>query len=168
MKLAISGPGQAGKGTVSQYISDNWGIRYQQSTSEAAAAVVFRDITKQYSTVEECWADRANHREEWGQIIADFNQPDGIGLYRQMAGQNDIFDGIRRRAELQKCKEVGLVDKVVWLNRPNIPLDASLDYGDEEADYIVDNSTTIEDLYSRLNLLWAKLELTQGTERCKQ
>jgi len=55
----------------------------------------------------------------WADIIYKHNAPDGITLYRDMLeGGEVIFCGIRRLAELRACQQAGIVQYVVWIDRP--------------------------------------------------
>ena len=164
MRLAICGHSRHGKETVSRYIAAKTGLRYKQSTSEAIAAVVFEKIVTSaaYSSAHECWQNRHNHRAEWARIIWEYNQPDGITLYRDMLVENDIFDGIRKTSELHAVIEAGIAHLAIWV-------DASQRVEPEGADscqvsvddclIVIDNNGTLEHLYSQLdalcsNLLW--------------
>jgi hypothetical protein len=81
-----------------------------------------------------------------------------------MLHQNDILDGIRKASELQACKEAGIVHITIWVDaserHPPEP-SSSCEIGPEDCDIVVDNNSTIEDLYSRLDRIVEK-EHTHG------
>ena len=158
MRIAIVGPGRSGKTTASEWLADHTPLRYVESTSAAAATVVcgHPSLRDRYGSLEECYADRRNHREQWRDIILDYNQPDGLRLYREMIQRNDILDGIRDPRELQACRAAGLVDVVVWIER-NAPADRSLGFGPEVADFVVDNTGDFERLHRGLGELARRL-----------
>lgn len=118
MILAVCGYGTHGKGTFCQLLAGLTTLRYTQSTSEAAAEVVFAAIGTRYgyANSHECWLDRRNHRAEWFDIIREYNKPDGMTLYREMLKTQDILEGIRDSFELRTLKEAGLVQKSVWIS----------------------------------------------------
>jgi len=118
MRLAICGHGQHGKGTVAEWLRDNTPLRYHQSTSEAASELVFSQIGAKYGYADpaSCFADRRNHRPEWAEIIWRHNQPDGVTLYEDMLGKNDILEGIRQADELKACRRLGIVDWSIWVD----------------------------------------------------
>jgi hypothetical protein len=162
MRLALVGPGRSGKTTAARWLAEHTPLRYVESTSAAAAKLVCGHPSMQgrYRTLEECYADRRNHREQWRDIILDYNRPDGLRLYRDMVRENDILDGIRDPRELRACREAGLVEAVVWVRR-DVPADPSLGFGPEVADYVIENDGTFPELYGRLGELarWLGVEL---------
>ena len=160
MRLAIVGPGKSGKTTASRWLAEHTPLRYAGSTSAAAAEVVCNHPTMRgrYATQEECYADRRNRRQEWRDIILEYNQPDGLRLYREMVRESDILDGIRDARELQACRDAELVDVVVWMQR-DVPTDPSLGFAPQVADYVIENNGSFEQLYAKLRELCERLRL---------
>lgn len=152
MRIAVCGHGRAGKDTVSEWLRDNTGLRYTGSTSQAAARVVMSNMNAAghaYASVEECWNDRHNHRTEWRDIIWAYNGPDGMALYRDMAAENDILNGIRSIKELAACKRSGLIDAAVWVSAP-VPIDLSNEIRPNHCQYVIKNCGSTPDLYREL------------------
>lgn len=120
VRLALCGAGRAGKDTAALWLANNTTLQYKQSTSQAAAEVVFAQIAAiyGYATVDEAFNDRHNHRDEWYDIIRKYNEPDGLRLYREMLPENDIINGIRDGKELLACQQTGIVDLSIWISRP--------------------------------------------------
>lgn len=135
-------------------------IAYNGSTSEAAAALVFRKIGQEmgYETQEACFADRHSHRKLWAEIIWEYNKPYGITLYEDMLKASDILNGIRRTGELSALRDRKMIDWVVWIDR-DVPEDPSLEMGSEVADFIIPNNNTLERFYKRLDDLAAELRI---------
>lgn len=150
-RIAICGPGRAGKDTVANWLAQNTTLRYAGSTSEAATAIVYATIKDQFDYVSEaaCFADRHNHRKLWAECIWQYNQPYGITLYTDMLVISDILNGIRRGPELQALKDRGMLDLVIWIDR-DVPVDPSLEMTSNVADIIIPNNGTIEALHARL------------------
>lgn len=151
LRIAVCGYGRHGKNTVAKHLADMLGLRYAQSTSEAAAMLVFRQIGKRwgYRTAQECWDDRHAHREEWADIIWRYNQPHGISLYEDMLAENDIIEGIRNADELTACKVRGIVDVSVWVDAAKrLPPEGqgSCTLKLEDCDHVIDNNGTHSDL----------------------
>ena len=155
MRIAIGGFGEDGKGTAATTLSRLAGLRYRESTSQAAARLVYDQLRLKYGyqTVEECWDDRRNHRAEWAQIIWDHNRPDGITLYAEMCEDNDIIEGIRNADELQACREAGIIQVAVWIDyshrrSPESPASARI--GADDCDVVIDSPQGLEHLERQL------------------
>lgn len=156
MILGICGHGRHGKGTAAAYIALKTGMRYKQSTSEAAAEMMFSKLQDKYGykTVKEAWDDRVNHRQEWAETIWAYNQPDGLTLYQGMLPDNDILEGVRQRDELQALRDHGIIDLVVWVDgskRNPVESTASCQVSADDADLVIDNNGTLDELKERLD-----------------
>lgn len=151
MRLAICGPGRSGKDTAALFLKEHTTLRYEGSTSEAAAKLCFAQLSHKYgySSVEEAFADRHNHRVEWAEIIWNFNKPDGVTLYEDMLKDSDVLNGIRRSGELDAMRDRYDDLLVLWLDRET-PVDPSLEMGIEVADIVVRNRGTVDDFHKRL------------------
>ena len=157
LKIAVCGYGRHGKETAASYLAKQLGLKYTGCTSQIAAGLVFEKIglKYRYDSVHQCWLDRANHRSEWYDIIREYNQPDGLTLYRDMAATNDIIDGIRNRDELAAAKAAGICDFTVWIDASSrVPPEpeGSCRVGKEDCDYVIDNNGTIEQLYANIDM----------------
>lgn len=127
------------------------GLRYAQSTSMFAAHAVYtRYLHNDYTDFAACYADRRNRRVLWGNLIAELNGPSKCGIYVEMAKTHDIFNGIRRQAELEASRRAGVFDLAVWIARPGVPRDDSLDYGPAVCDIIIPNAGDLAEFDRRL------------------
>lgn len=154
MKLAVIGHGRSGKDSACTWLGSNTTLRYHESTSEAAAQICFEQLRQKYgyTTVEQAFLNRHKHRREWAEIIWRYNEPDGLRLYREMLKTNDILNGIRRAGELQALKESQMLDATIWLDR-DVPEDPSNETRPADADLIISNRGTLEELYAKLTTL---------------
>jgi len=164
--IAICGRGQAGKSTTSKMISELTGFKYMQSTSQALAETIFEKsksgcFGRSFENVQECWEYRSEHRVMWAQLIAEYNKPHGTTLYEDMLQTNDIMDGIRRINELQACRKRNIIDFAIWVEREIAPPDASLNYGPEACDIIINNNGTLNDLHEIINIVCMGLITTR-------
>jgi hypothetical protein len=155
MKLAIVGHGRSGKDTAAEYLASISSLRYVAGTSYWARHLVFSDFAAtgvHYLDAHACWLDRHNHRQRWAKVIGDYNRDDPVQLYRDCLRDQSLLTGIRWRNEMQACRAANLVDAWVWIDRPNIPVDPTMEFGADECDFTIHNSGTLEQFHARLRL----------------
>jgi hypothetical protein len=102
-----------------------------------------------YATLEECYVDRVNHRAEWFDEIAEFNRDDKTRLAREILKSNDVYVGMRRRAEVDACIEQKLFDAILWVDAgKRLPpeSESSMELDFSVADLLIDNNGTESDL----------------------
>lgn len=160
MKLAICGPGGhgggdnggCGKGTAAAVLKDSTPLRYVGGTSFCARFIVFKELRRlgiQYPNVAACYSDRRNHRELWAEIIRDYVRDDPPKRYGHWLIDQDILEGIRRRDELLACKEAGLFDLVIWIERPGCD-DPTCEVTADDCDVSILNTGTLSEFYLRV------------------
>lgn len=151
MKLAIVGPGEAGKDVVGEMLRDMSNLRYVAGTSKFAAGIVFdkwgRDFG--YSSVDDCWVNRRFHRTTWAHHIGEYNRHDPVALYRHCLIDQDMLTGIRWDHERQAIVNAGLVDLWIWVKR-DVPPDPTMEFGEGVCDISIDNNGTLFDLRRKL------------------
>lgn len=153
--LAISGPGKCGKDTVCDWLAENTNLKYSGSTSWYAVDEVrerLKAIGIEYASQRECYDDRENHRQIWADVIDEINSVNKTTLYRRCLVDQQILNGIRDSDELMACRNDGLVDLVIWVDR-DTPNDPTMKYGPELCDVILPNRWDHEALYRRLKRL---------------
>lgn len=154
MKLFIIGHARHGKDTAAEYLRDKYGLSFQSSSHFAAEHVVRPWLAEKgihYSTLEACYADRVNWRTEWYNAICDYNKDDLTRLSKAIFSKYDMYVGIRDRAEFLASKKFATLS--VWVDAfDRLPSnDPTCKILRSDADVVIDNSTTLEDLHSRLN-----------------
>lgn len=157
MKLAISGPGRCGKDCAAEWLGANTSLRYVAGTSYWARHLVFEQLNN-YADADECWRDRHNHRVTWAAIIGEYNRDDPAKLYRDCLREQDILTGVRWRREMQAVNAAGLVDLWIWVERPGIATDPTMEFGAAECDLIVPNAGTLGEYLGR----WKRLARSWG------
>lgn len=163
MKILIIGYGRHGKDTVAEYLRDHYGLTFKSSSMHCAENAVFpalRDIYG-YSTVEECFADRSNHRTEWYDLISEYCESDPARIGREIFEVSDIYCGLRNKRELHAIRNNGLVDVAIWVDRSDLlpPEDkTSNTLKPWMADFVIDNNGTLEQLYRNIDDLYVYLK----------
>lgn len=151
MKLLIIGHGRHGKDTVAANISQHFGMTFM-SSSQAAADIFIYDALKDkygYETPEQCYADRANHRKEWHDLICEYNKKDKARLAKEILKKDDIYVGMRSDEELEECLNQSLFHWVIGVYDPRKPHEPSDSFDIdlwEKADFIIPNAGSLWDL----------------------
>jgi hypothetical protein len=166
LKLMILGYARHGKDTVAEILRDNLGLKFASSSFAAAEKVMrpflaAKGIT--YNSLEECYADRVNHRQDWYEQIKAYNNPDGARLAREIYKDNDIYVGMRSEVELEAVRKEGLYDYSIWVDRSKHVApesSASCSITPAMANWVIDNNGTLEQLkVNTLALYWDLVSL---------
>jgi hypothetical protein len=166
LKLMILGYARHGKDTVAEILRDNLGLKFASSSFAAAEKVMrpflaAKGIT--YGSLEECYADRINHRQDWYEQIKAYNTPDGSRLAREIYKDNDIYVGMRNEIELEAVRKEGLYNYSIWVDRSKHVApesSASCSITPAMANYVIDNNGTLEQLkINTLALYWDLVSL---------
>ena len=162
----ILGYARHGKDTVAEILRDNLGLKFASSSFAAAEKVMrpflaAKGIT--YNSLEECYADRVNHRQDWYEQIKAYNNPDGARLAREIYKDNDIYVGMRSEVELEAVRKEGLYDYSIWVDRSKHVApesSASCSITPAMANWVIDNNGTLEQLkVNTLALYWDLVSL---------
>ncbi len=158
MKLFILGHGRHGKDTVADMLLNRYGLKFKSSSMFCAELVVRPALARDgivYASLEACYEDRANRRARWFDAIDDYNTPDASRLSRAIFGEYDMYVGLRSRREFLVARK--FADLTVWVDA----FERVLPEGAEsctvlrsDADIIIDNSTTEEDLRTRVRAIF--------------
>jgi dephospho-CoA kinase len=156
MKLLIIGHGRHGKDTVSEYLQDNYGMQFKSSSMHCAENAVYPVLKERYgySSVEECYGDRHQHRSEWYDLISDYCKNDLARIGREIFEVSDIYCGLRNVREFHSIKNNGLFDYCIWVDRSHYletEPKSSMSLEPWMADYVIDNNGTLEQLYRNID-----------------
>lgn len=153
LKLVIIGYAGHGKDTVCEILRDAHGYSFASSSQIAAEELIFPALKDKYgyASAKECFADRDNHRQEWFELIKEYNTPDLTKLGRLILSQHDIYCGLRSIEELIAIKEAGLCDYVISVDalqrlRTKEPESSMTVIPWVDDDYIIENNGTLDDL----------------------
>ncbi len=152
-KLMIIGHARHGKDTVCEYLRDKYGFKFQ-SSSEFCVNFLIWPLMPQYSSAEECFNDRENHRQFWYDTISGYNKEDPSRLGKELFATNDIYCGIRNGSELQSLKKLNIIDCIIWVDaskRKEKEEMSSCTVTPEMTDIILDNNGTLDDLYHNID-----------------
>ncbi len=161
-KLLIVGHGRHGKDTVVEMLRDDYGFKFTSSSLFCLHETIWDNWgCAVYDTVEECFDDRANNRTLWAQMISAYNIPDKTNTAATMLSRGyDMYVGMRMIKELEACKEKGVFDHIIWVDRsehlPDEPIE-SMNITEADTDYTIDNNGTLEDLAENVEALMINL-----------
>lgn len=158
-RVLVLGDARHGKDTVAEMLRDRYGLRFSSSSMFCAERVLmpyFASHGVPYASVEECYADRVNHRSTWYDKIQDYNRDDPQRLAREMleAG-NDMYVGMRSAYEFASARR--LFDHVVWVDASGrgVPKEGrdSFDIEFGPGMLLIRNSGTLDDLAAAVDRL---------------
>lgn len=165
MKLFILGFARHGKDTVAEIIRDYSGLTFESSSHIACESVVIphlKELGIEYDSIEEAYADRMHHRTAWYDAITAFNIPDRCKLSTLIFNLHDIYVGIRNREEFLASKHMS--DLAIWVDAyPRVRYDdPTCKIHPNDADVIIKNQGTVEELTSRVHRLMNALRPRGG------
>ena len=163
MNLLILGHRHSGKTELGQRIARRLGTTAHDSSQFMLERVIFPALKDKYSyeTTQECYEDRNNHRDEWFNLIKAFNNPPDR-LTREILSEGSIYVGMRSRDEFTGAHHH--FDAIIWVNaegRVTAEDKTSMELNEEDADYILDNRGSIENLESEIDKLFQWLKGVQ-------
>lgn len=152
-RILILGKGGHGKDTAAEIISDLYGLSFRSSSLAACEKAVLPVLGPKYGykTVDECYEDRRNHREEWKQLITDYNTPDKSRLCREILAECDMYVGMRCADEFAASKE--LFDEIYYVDASErVEIDdptMKIEF-DPSCMTLIDNNETIHEMVKQI------------------
>jgi hypothetical protein len=155
MKILIIGHARHGKTTVADILLNEFDFIYKDSSMASAEIFIYDELKEKYnySSFEECYEDRKQHREEWFNLICDFNFPDKARLAKEILKKADVYVGMRSNDELNECLNQNLFDLIIGVYRPSFPNEPETSFDIniwKHCDIIIPNDGTIDDLYKKV------------------
>ena len=152
-KLLILGYARHGKDTFAEILSSKYDFKFTSSSEFVGREVMWNNwgIAK-YSSFEEMFEDRVNHRILWMEMISAYNTPDKTMTAKTMIERDgfDMYVGMRRLDELEACRKAGIFDFIIWVDRSDHlpPEVSSMDITADncQPDFIIDNNGSLKDL----------------------
>ena len=154
-KLLILGNMRHGKDTFAEILRDEFGLTFQSSSQAAADIFIYEELKDKYNYKDsvECFEDRVNHRQEWHEMIRDYNEPDRAKLAKNILQDNDCYVGMRNHHEITECMNQGLFDLIIWVDASGrLPLEPSESFNIDMscADIIIENNGTFEEFQDKV------------------
>lgn len=145
-KLFILGLGRHGKDFACEILAENFGFKHISSSLFVCEKAVFPTLSKRYgyASIKEAYNDRHNHRDEWFDLISEYNKNDPSRLSMELFQQYDIYCGLRSADELEASRH--LADIVIWIDateRLGVTEETdSITVTKDMADIIIENNGT--------------------------
>lgn len=157
-KLLIIGHGRHGKDTVCEILRDKYGYSFESSSQFCSNLFIYDQLKDkyEYSSEEECYADRHNHRAEWYDAICAYNVPDAATLGREIFQAHNIYCGLRNKREFHAMKNTGVFDYAIWVDRSDyLPEEdsSSMSLKQWMADFTIDNNGSLDELHFNVDQL---------------
>lgn len=156
-KIIITGSAQHGKDTAAEFLRDKYQLPFKSSSYFALDKVIYPVLKDKYgyTTPDECFNDRDNHRPEWYELIVEYNTPVLTRLADELLETNVIYCGLRNIEEFNAIKQKYNIFSI-WIEgdpaKKKEPT-TSLTITADDCDYIVHNTKTLQDLYEGLDVL---------------
>jgi hypothetical protein len=150
MKIAIISHARWGKDTLAEFLNKTHGMTFKSSSEEANELFIFDFLKNKYNytTLQECFHDRVNHRTMWYDLICEYNSVNKTRLAESILSKVDCYVGMRDFGEFEGSLIKKLFDVIIWVDAserlPHEPIESfniPIDY----ADYIVSNNGTLEE-----------------------
>ena len=156
--ICVLGHCRHGKDSLAEIMNEVYGLTFK-SSSQAAADIFLYDALKDkygYTTSEECFEDRVNHRAEWKQLICDYNKEDRAKLAKGILEHSDCYVGMRDRDEIEECLRQEIFDLVIWVDASErLPEEDASSFNIDKscADIIIENNGTFESFKAKVSRL---------------
>lgn len=153
-KLFVCAHGTHGKDEV-LVVAKKFGLTGISSSEFCAQKLLFPLMkdTHNYSTWQECHADRRNHRDIWYTTINDYVKDDLSKLAREIFAEYDIYVGCRDDKEFQASKH--LANRSLWIDAFErtryLEPETSMKITAEMCDDVITNNGTIEEFHQTLH-----------------
>ena len=159
LRLCIVGPGRSGKDVAAEWLVANTTLRYGGPCSWFIASHI---ASQDGVTREQAYAARHRDvatRERWRAAGDKLREQDPAALARASLADGDLVVGVRAAVEMAATR--CLTDFIIWIDRPGIPDDPTLEFGEEVADVILPNRWGLAEYHERLKRLATALGIVQ-------
>lgn len=152
LKLFVVGHGEHGKDTFCEVLQDYFNVKFKSSSMHACEKIIYPLLKDKYSSIQECYDDRRNHRVFWADAITEYNEKDKSRLSREIFSEYDIYCGIRKKEELDVSRN--LADLVIWVDgydRTNyLETEGSMTISKSDADIVLYNNESKQSFINKV------------------
>ena len=148
-KLLIIGNARHGKDSLAETLRDHFELKFLSSSRAASNIFIYNELKDKYAytSSEECFEDRINHRSEWYDLICDYNKDDKARLAKDILKESDCYVGMRDKEEIDECIKQGLFDLIIWVDaseRIQLEHSSSFNIHKRYAHIIIENNESLE------------------------
>lgn len=166
-KLVVTGLAGHGKDTVCEILRDIHGFTFESSSRILLNEVIFPVLQAKYdyNNADECYNDRTSHRQDWFELLKEYNKDDKSKLGKLIFSNYDIYCGLRNIEELEAMKASNMFSYVIWVDasaRLGITESSnSITITKNNADYILPNNLNLNMLELEINWMidWVQKNL---------
>jgi len=145
MKILVLGYTRSGKTEATRMLGRILGVKVVDSTSK----YIIRDFAaKKGLDPEKILADKETYRKQLWEYGLARQQKDAAYPVDEAVREADVVSGVRTRRQLGVVRP--LFDKVIWVDRPGVDGGFSDELVADDADEVVKNDSTLEDLEKKL------------------
>ncbi len=148
--IGFCGHSRCGKDTAAEYLCYLTDMQYGGSNSSVVAKYIAWGLGADTDVV---WQKRHQNAAYWRKWLDTFRGTDYSRVNRMLLSNGDVSVGTRGREELCTSRRKGVIDIAVWIDRPGIAIDPTLEYSAGDCDLSVVNGGTIEEFQAKLRNL---------------
>lgn len=158
MKILILWKSQSGKDTLAEIWQEHFWLSFI-SSSRYACKFIYPQLKDKYgyTSEEECFADRVNHRWERYDLINEYHDGDRTKMTAEILEINDCYVWMRNIEQFKACKH--MFDLIIRVNASK-RLEEKKGYvwiSRQEADLSISNNWTLEQFKDKAIRLWSQI-----------
>lgn len=160
--LTVVGHGKSGKDAFARMLHDFVGsrVRFRDGTSSRLTPLVrplYGQVAPGSTTVadyeqrvrDRVYDDRRKLRTLWYELGNVITREEPAFLVAATRQDNDVIVGVRRKVEFEAAKRLGIVTTAVWIERPGVEPDRTLELTEADCDITVRNDGDMNRLRER-------------------
>ncbi len=156
--ILILGYKRSGKDTAADFWKEEFGLTFQSSSRAAAEIFIYEELKEKYnySSLDECFEDRVNHRAEWFDMICDYNSENKTRLAQEIVDKTGCYVGMRNIDEVLESRRKKIFDIIIWIDgedRVGKEDSSSCTVTKDQADLIITNNGTEKEFFEKLRSL---------------